>query len=204
MASLFNEENHETLRGLVRRAPLGSVVIEAKDRLEALHIPFLERLATDNALLAHVPRSSPLVAAAGQPCLVIFNGANGYITPSWYATKKEHGKAVPTWNYAVVHVRGRIHLHPETEWIRHQIEALTEQFEQHRVQPWSMDDAPKAYTDRMLRALIGIEISVESISGVTKASQNQPAENQRSVLEGLDAEQPGSGLTTWMKDVYEN
>jgi transcriptional regulator len=119
------------------------------------------------------------------PVLVLFQGAQHYITPSWYATKAEHGKVVPTWNYAVVQVRGMLQIRDDAEWLRTQVTQLTQQQESSFAKPWAVDDAPRDYTDTMIKALVGIEIAITSITGKWKVSQNQPPVNQATVVQGL-------------------
>ena len=121
------------------------------------------------------------------PVLAVFQGGNHYIHPGWYPTKREHGKVVPTWNYVVVQVRGRLTIHDDPDWIRAQVLELTAQQESAFAAPWSVDDAPRDYTDALLRALVGIEIEITDWRGKWKVSQNQPPANQQGVVDGLQA-----------------
>jgi transcriptional regulator len=120
--------------------------------------------------------------------LAIFQGPHAYISPQWYATKQEHGKVVPTWNYTIVQARGTMQVHDDAAWIRGQLQELTTQQESGFPQPWSVDDAPRDYTDKMLQALVGIEIPVRQMTGKWKVSQNQPAVNRESVVHALSAQ----------------
>jgi len=196
----FIETDFENISALVRENPLGTLILSGDGEFEVNHLPFV--LDTDDVdgfvLRAHIPKGNPLaklLAKRAMACVAIFQGANGYITPSWYSTKKRHGKAVPTWNYAVVHVHGQISLVDDTPWLIQQLTDLTTQNEAKREKPWQLSDAPKEYTDKQLAFLIGIEILSSKIEAKTKASQNQPAENRESILASLHSEQPGSSLT---------
>jgi transcriptional regulator len=117
--------------------------------------------------------------------LAVFQGPQHYISPSWYATKQEHGKVVPTWNYAVVHVRGTLQVRDDAAWIFQQMKQLTAQQESPLPHPWHVEDAPAEYTERMVSAVVGIEIPIDSMSGKWKVSQNQPPVNQATVVQAL-------------------
>jgi transcriptional regulator len=119
------------------------------------------------------------------PVLAIFQGMDHYITPSWYPTKQEHGKVVPTWNYVVVHVRGRARLFEDQGELLAHLRTLTDQQERAFEQPWSVADAPASYIEAMTKAIVGIEIAIDTIEGKCKASQNQPESNQAGIVAGL-------------------
>ena len=122
----------------------------------------------------------------GSEILLIFNGPNCYISPNYYPTKKETGKAVPTWNYVVVHVKGRISFIHDEKWVYSMIDSLTSIHESNQDIPWSMADAPETFIKKMLPAIVGIEISIDSIEGQWKLSQNQPQANKLGVVKGLE------------------
>lgn len=124
--------------------------------------------------------------AAGAPVLVVFQGENAYITPSWYATKRETGKVVPTWNYAIVQVRGTASVIDDAGWLRTQIEALTGGHEGRRPAPWSVGDAPDAFVAAQIKGIIGVEIAITEIEGKWKVSQNRPKADISRVAEALD------------------
>jgi transcriptional regulator len=124
---------------------------------------------------------------AGAETLVVFHGPQAYITPSWYASKKEHGRVVPTWNYAIVQVRGTPRVIDDPAWLRAQIEALTSAQDQ-RSEPWKVTDAPEPFIQGPLRAIIGVEIPVSTIEGKWKVSQNRAAADRQGVYERLQAE----------------
>ena len=194
--SHFEETRMDVLHGLVRAHPLATLVAMSSDGLLANHIPlFLRPGGAMGTLVGHIARANPLWSQldANVAVLAIFQGPQHYISPSWYASKKEHGKVVPTWNYAVVHGKGPLVLHHEADWIRQLLLDLTAMQESALPSPWKVDDAPRTYTDALIKALVGIEIPLQSLLGKWKVSQNQPAANQRSLIEALEARQdPGA------------
>ncbi len=119
---------------------------------------------------------------------MLFQGAETYITPSWYPSKQEHGKVVPTWNYVVVEARGRPVVIDDHDWLRAQIHELTESQEARRAEPWAVADAPAAYVDAQLKGIFGIEIEITRLEGKWKVSQNRPAPDRAGVAAGLSAE----------------
>ena len=121
-------------------------------------------------------------------CLAIFQGPQGYITPSWYASKAEHGRVVPTWNYAVVHAHGTLTFVEDPAWLLAHLRALTRQHESHRELPWEVSDAPEDFVARQLRLMVGFEIAVEHLQGTLKMSQNKSAPDRIGVVEGLRTE----------------
>ena len=187
--SHFEETRADVLHTLLRSHPLATLVTLTAQGLEANHIPLLLRTegVERPTLVGHVARANPLWRDTefATPVLTIFQGPQHYISPGWYASKAEHGKVVPTWNYAVVHAKGLLRVHDDAAWIRAQMVELTGQQEAGMERPWAVDDAPRDYTDRMIAAVVGIEISIDSLVGKWKVSQNQPATNQTTVLQGL-------------------
>lgn len=185
----FEETSIDASHELISSWPLATLITHSASGINANHIPFvLQKVpGTLGKLQGHVPRANPVVAElqAGTEVLAIFHGPNGYISPSWYATKKETGRVVPTWNYAVVHAYGTPVLIEDGQWIHQQVEALTQSQEQGFVEPWQVDDAPEDFTDRLIQNLVGLEIEITRVLAKTKASQNQPARNQRGVVAGL-------------------
>ncbi len=165
------------------------MVTLSSDGLTANHIPL--HLQADGSafgkLVGHVARANPVWHDAHglAEVLAIFQGPNAYITPSWYATKADGGKVVPTWNYAVVHAHGPLVVKDDPQWVRAQLESMTRQHEASRPQPWAVEDAPREFTDRLLQAIVGIEIPITRLQGKWKVSQNQPANNRASVIAGL-------------------
>jgi transcriptional regulator len=189
--SAFREERLETLHGLIRAHPLGTLITAGADGLIANLVPFILVDAGHKGMLrAHVAKANDQVNAlkAGSETLVVFQGPEAYITPSWYVSKKEHGRVVPTWNYAVVQVRGTPRVIDDIDWLRRQIGALTASQEGRRAEPWSVSDAPETFIESQMRAIIGVEIPIRTIEGKWKVSQNRSAADRRGVYEGLRAE----------------
>jgi transcriptional regulator len=186
---LFEETRLEVLHGLIHAQPFATVVTLSSDGINANHIPL--HLAADQsplgALRGHVARANPMWSdrVDDTDALAIFQGPHTYISPSFYPTKREHGKVVPTWNYAVVHARGPLRVIDDPAWLRSQLEALVSRHEASSQTPWSIADAPPDFIDRMLESIVGFEIVVSKLSGKWKMSQNQPAGNRAGVIEGL-------------------
>jgi len=185
----FEEPRIAVMHELIRAHPLATLVTLTSGGLEANHIPMhlADEPAPLGTLRGHVARANPLWRdfAKDVEVLAIFHGPDSYITPSWYATKKETGKVVPTWNYAVVHAAGTLRVIDDATWVRAQLEALTAHNEAGFARPWAVSDAPHEYTDKLLEAIVGFEIAITRLTGKWKVSQNQPAQNQASVIEGL-------------------
>jgi transcriptional regulator len=192
----FREDRAERLEAFVAAHPLGALVVASANGLVANHIPMLlERDAHGQPVLrGHVARANELwrVIAPGTPALVIFGGAQHYVSPSWYASKRTTGEVVPTWNYAVVHAHGPIRFIEERDWLLTLVGALTDRNERERVAPWRVADAPAPYLERMLRAIVGFEIAVGRLEGKFKASQNRTAEDRAGVAAGLAADGVGA------------
>jgi transcriptional regulator len=201
----FEESRPEVLQHLVRNHPLCTLITLSDEGLVANYIPMLLRPQRDalGVLVGHVARANPVWCATDfeVPVLALFQGPQHYISPSLYATKAEHGKVVPTWNYAVVQARGRLAVHDDAEWVRQQVTELTQQQESSLPKPWAVSDAPQDYTDAMIRAIVGIEIVLTDVRGKWKVSQNQVPENQRSVVQGL---QQGHADSQTMADLVRS
>lgn len=203
--SHFQETRIEVLHELIRQHPLGTLVTLSTNGLNANHIPLeLDFEPTPwGTLRGHVARANPVWRDFNSDveAMVIFQGADSYITPSWYATKKESGKVVPTWNYAVVHAYGSLKIIDDTVWLRGLVERLTNQHEAAKAAPWKVSDAPENYLEPLLRAIVGIEIPITKISGKWKVSQNQPQTNRTGVIEGLCeiADDNASAMATMIK-----
>lgn len=199
----FRESSLEVLHDFIDRHPLGMLVRVVDGSPVADHVPML--LARDSvpqgSLQGHVARANPLCrsAADGAEVLVVFRGADAYISPSAYASKRVDGKVVPTWNYSVVHARGRIVLHDDEQWLRALVSRLTDRFERNRPEPWAVSDAPEDYLRAMLRAIVGFEIRITELIGKFKASQNRSAEDRAGVRRALAAAD-ASGLDELVRD----
>ena len=186
----FEQPDIETMHGLIRTRPLATLVTLDSDGINANHIPLHLTPAPEpfGILRGHVARSNP-VWRAPEPdteVLAIFHGPDAYISPSWYASKQESGRVVPTWNYTVVHAYGSLRIIDDASWIRTQLEALTAHNEAVFSEPWAVSDAPDEFTEKLIEAIVGIEIVITRLSGKWKVSQNQPPENRRSVIQGLN------------------
>lgn len=144
----------------------------------------------DDRLVLHMARANPhwRSIAPGTPGLAVVAGPQAYISPSWYAAKAEHGRVVPTWNYTAVHFTGRVEVHDDPEWVRDAVTRLTDLNEQPRELPWSVDDAPDPYVEQQLKAIVGIEFSIETVEGKAKLSQNRSEADQAGVVDGLRRE----------------
>lgn len=183
------EDRLEVQHALIRAHPLGTLVTLGPGGLVANAIPFLLDASRGErgVLQGHLARANgqwrdfdPAVEA-----LVIFQGAQSYVTPSWYATKRETGKVVPTWNYAVVQARGPIGIIEDRDWLAAHVAALTARHEMSRPQPWSVADAPPAFLESQLKGIVGLEIPIARIEGKWKVSQNRPERDRAGVAEGL-------------------
>jgi len=187
----FTDTDVASMHALMHERPFATLVTMAADGLNANHLPFLLQREPDpyGCLQGHVPRANPLTSSLVDEveALVIFHGPEGYISPSWYPVKQETGKAVPTWNYRVVHAYGRLEVIDDAAWVRRQVEALTDQNEARFEMPWKVSDAPRDYTDKMIGALLGLEIVITRLLGKTKANQNHPERNRAGLVAGLRA-----------------
>jgi transcriptional regulator len=186
--SAFREDRPEVLKELIRAHPLATLVTHGSAGLIADLVPFvLVTTAQGDVLRAHMAKTNEQFVSLREGCetLVIFQGPAAYITPAWYATKREHGRVVPTWNYVVVQVRGTPHVVEDPDWLLAQINELTDRQEARRGAPWAVADAPEDYIASQIRRIAGVEIPISRIEGKWKASQNQPEANRHGVVRGL-------------------
>jgi transcriptional regulator len=188
----FREDRIAVQHALIRQFPLGLLVTAGPGGLMANPAPFV--LYADEGerglLRVHLARANPQLrelAGVGE-CLVVFQGPQEYVTPSWYATKRETGKVVPTWNYATVHVHGRPAVIEDAAWLRRQIDDLTAMAEGYRPAKWQVDDAPADFVTAQLKGIAGVEIPIDRIEGKWKVSQNRPTADREGVVEGLRSE----------------
>jgi transcriptional regulator len=183
----FEQTDRGAIAALMRERPLATLVIATPDGPTADLIP-LEYLAHEGEhglLRGHVARANPLWRQAGAQALAVFTGPEAYISPSWYPSKQEHGKVVPTWNYTMVQARGTLRAVDDAQWLRDFVGRLTERHEATQAQPWSVADAPADYVQQLLRAIVGIEIALTSLVGKWKVSQNRSAAERAGVARGL-------------------
>jgi len=180
----FDETRPEKLHGLIAQHPLGTVITHGAAGLDAAHIPFELAAPTADApfgiLRAHVARANPLWRHEGDT-LIVFQGPSAYVSPELYEEKKASGKVVPTWNYMAVHAHGPLRAIEDPAWILAVLERLTARHEAPRAAPWAVADAPPEFIDKLLRAIVGIEIPVQRMQGTWKLSQNR-SERDRQVI----------------------
>lgn len=192
----FEESRPAVLQALMRSRPLATLVMgDGAGGFDANHIPlYLDASRGPHGVLqGHVARANPLwrQAGGGTPALAIFQGDDAYISPSWYPSKREHGKAVPTWNYVVAHARGTLRAIDDPAWLRSLLDTLTAEHEAGMPQPWSISDAPADFIEKMVNAVVGIELPIEQLTGKWKVSQNQPAANRAGAAQGLREQTQG-------------
>ena len=185
-----NEETRvEVMHELIRAHPLGTWTLLGADDLLTHHIPFQLDAGRGpfGTLVGHVARANSVwrSPATAVRSVVSFQGPQVYVTPSWYPSKAEHGKVVPTWNYAVVHVRGAPTFIHDRDWLLAHVSSLTDAHEAGEPVPWAVADAPAEYTERMLGAIVGVEIPIERLLGKWKVSQNRPDGDRAGVVAGL-------------------
>ena len=193
----FDERDPERLRSFMQRYPLGALVTATESGLDANHIPFVfaDTGSAAGTLLGHIARANPLwrEGLRDAAALVIFQGPNSFISPSWYPSKREHARVVPTWNYAVVHVHGVLRFVDDPAWVRSHVEALTREHERKRDPAWTVTDAPPDFVEKMVAAVVGIENSITRLVGKWKVSQTRSISDRVGVVEALEREGTPSG-----------
>ncbi|MBL8628240.1 MAG: FMN-binding negative transcriptional regulator [Rhodospirillaceae bacterium] len=195
MASLYNSTHFKmddaaTLHRFVRQYPLATLITHGADGLTASHVPMLlEETGSGFVLRGHIARANGHWKNLGDgvDALAIFNGPQAYVTPQWYPSKLKDGKVVPTWNYAVTHVRGTLRAVHDTAWLHRLVSALTSEHEKAFAHQWAVTDAPDDYVERMLKAIVGLELTITSIEGKWKLSQNRDAADYSGTKNGLAA-----------------
>jgi transcriptional regulator len=187
----FAETRPDELARIIRAHPLGMLVVQGSDGLDADHIPFEfdPGAQTPGVLSAHVARANPLWqrCPTGTPVMVVFRGAEAYISPSWYPSKHEAHRQVPTWNYEVVHAHGTLTIHDDERFVRRIVARLTRQHEAAEPKPWKMGDSAPEYIDALLRSIVGIEIALTSLVGKVKLSQNKETRDRLNAAGTLGA-----------------
>ena len=185
----FREDRIPALHEAIRSAGLATLVSMTADGMIASHAPLLldPEPGPYGRLIGHLAKANPhaRTALSSVQTLAIFQGADGYITPSYYAAKREHGKVVPTWNYAAVHAYGTLEVIDDPAALRDIVTRLTERHEASRAQPWAVSDAPEDFVRGMLRGIVGIALTITRLDGKVKMSQNRPAGDHAGVIEGL-------------------
>jgi len=187
----FAETRPAELHRIIRQHPLGMLVTHGGDGLDADHIPFELHTAAggQGVLRAHVARANPLWrrCPAGTPVMVVFRGAEAYVSPSWYPSKHETHRQVPTWNYQVVHVHGSLAVIDDERFLRGLVARLTHTHEAAEPRPWKMGDSPPDYIDGMLRNIVGIEVAIASMTGKVKLGQNREPRDRLGAADTLEA-----------------
>lgn len=186
----FREDRPEVLHEAVRRIGFATLVTQG---LEANHLPMLFQ---DGFLRGHVARANPVWKSDEGEALAIFLGPHAYVSPSWYPSKTETGKAVPTWNYITVHAKGPLRWIQDADWLRANVTGLSDAHEAGREQPWKISDAPASYIDTMLRGIVGFELQIQKLEGKWKLSQNRDAADRAGARDGLmdDGHEDVAGL----------
>lgn len=187
----FAETRPEELQRIIREHPLGMLVTHGSHGLDADHIPFEYDPGEDGLgmLSAHVARANPVWqrCPSGTPVMVVFRGAQAYVSPSWYPSKHETHRQVPTWNYEVVHAHGTLTVHDDERFVRRIVARLTRRHEAAEPKPWKMGDSAPEFIDGMLRNIVGIEIAITSLVGKRKLSQNKETRDRLGAADTLAA-----------------
>ncbi|MFM9969478.1 MAG: FMN-binding negative transcriptional regulator [Burkholderiales bacterium] len=185
----FDEPSTDAMHGLIRAHPLATLVTLNSKGIEANHIPLIvfDQPSPYGLLHGHVARANPLWHEHPRDAdvLAVFHGPESYITPSWYASKADAGKVVPTWNYVSVQARGKLSVIDDAQWLRSQLESLTVHNEKAFTHQWAVADAPHDFTEKLIESIVGIEIIITELKGKWKVSQNRSSRDIKSVTEGL-------------------
>jgi transcriptional regulator len=187
----FEPPDANALQHVMRAHPFAALVTMTSQGLDANHLPFVfdSEPSPHGTLRGHVARANPVWReCGGADVLVIFHGPDSFITPSWYPTKQETGSVVPTWNYVVVHAHGRVRVIEDRDWLRTHVETLTNRHEGTREAPWAVSDAPADYIEKLVGAIVGIEMPIARLTGKWKLSQNRTERDRAGVVEGLQRE----------------
>jgi transcriptional regulator len=191
----FRIDDESRLHALMRAHPFATLVSGGAGGLTATHLPTVLKVEAGGkaAIECHLARANPhwKELAHGSEALMIFQGPEAYITPNWYPSKGEHGKVVPTWNYAVVHAYGRPQAMADRDWLVAHVAALTDQQERGEARPWALSDAPVPYVEVMLRGIVGFRLEIVRLEGKWKMSQNREARDAGGVVEGLSRRAEG-------------
>ncbi len=183
--------DEDAVRALLDGHGAADLVTVTPEGLVATMLPFVHDpdAGERGALLGHVARNNPhwQLPTEGE-ALVIVRCGDTYVTPSWYASKAEHGRVVPTWNYVTAHVYGRLAVHDEPAWVEDVVRRLTAKHEAVRSEPWEVDDAPQAFVQAQLRAIVGVEVVISRVEAKFKLTQNKPDADIGGVIDGLEAQ----------------
>lgn len=186
----FRMDDREEMASLIAARHFATLIVSGEAGPVAAHIPMILQRDASGAIISlegHVARGNPLAATVTGPvrALAIFSGADAYVTPSLYLSKREHGKVVPTWNYIAVHVSGVLETFSDAGALRNQVSRITDMMEQTAAVPWKVTDAPDDYIAKMLNAITGVRLTIDAIEGISKLSQNRPEGDRMGVLNGF-------------------
>lgn len=184
----FRVDDLPQMQALMRARPFATLISAGSLGLYASHLPtVLKDEGPCGVIECHLARANPHCKDLGEAveALMIFHGAEGYITPNWYPSKAEHGKVVPTWNFAVVHACGRPQVMTDADWLRRHVTELTAQQERGEAKPWAVSDAPESYLNAMLRGIVGFRFAISRLEGKWKMSQNREMQDRGGVMQGL-------------------
>jgi transcriptional regulator len=203
----FKVEDTAKVHGMMRAQPFAILVTQGSDGLTATHLPTVLKGGGDRSLgliECHLARPNPQwkTYAREHDALMIFQGPQAYIRPGWYSSKAEHGKVVPTWNYAAVHAYGRLETIEDKDWLLAHVGELSDQQEAPYAAPWSTADAPANFLDMLVRGIVGLKLTIHRLEGKLKMSQNRPATDRAGVVEGLG--QRGDGEDALIASLVKN
>lgn len=184
--SAFSVDDVDAAVALARTAGFGHLVVHGPDGLSSTPVPFVVDDA-GAAVRMHLARPNDVWRAAPCRALLVVPVSDAYVSPSWYPSKAEHGKVVPTWNYEVVHVHGELVVHDDAAWVRGQIDDLTALHETSFDAPWHVDDAPAEFIESLQRGIVGVELRALRWEAKRKLSQNRPADDRAGALAGMEA-----------------
>lgn len=206
--TLHQLKEHEAIAAVMQSFPLGAWVCTGPAGLVANHVPFFWDRSRGplGTLVGHVSRANSVWRELGStPSVVMFQGPQAYITPGWYPGKAEHGQVVPTWNYLVAHAHGVALAFDDRDRLLTMLEQLTTAHEAHRAAPWRIEDAPRSFIDRFLRAIVGIEIPILRLEGKLKASQDEAMADRLGTVQGLQHDsQPGAqAMAYWVQHAID-
>ncbi len=184
----FREERRDVLLSAIGSIRLAALVASPDNSLQAAHLPMIAHESGDGLVIeGHVARGNPLWRTAGDatPALAIFQGPQAYVHPGWLPTKRETGKAVPTWNYVAIHAHGHLTAHDDPTWLLRHLHELTQLTEAGRQEAWAVSDAPDGYIDQLVRGIVGLTLHVDRLEGTWKMIQHHPETNRLGVIDGL-------------------
>ncbi|WP_374443029.1 FMN-binding negative transcriptional regulator [Stella sp.] len=202
----FREQDRAVLDDQIRRTAFATLVTAGAEGPIVSHLPLLlmPEPAPDGALIGHVARANPQWRQSDldKPALAIFGGPHAYVSPGWYPGKREHGRVVPTWNYAVVHVTGRLVVLHDADAVLDIVRRLTDVHEASFATPWQVSDAPDEFVRAQLKGIVGLRLEITSVEGKMKLSQNRPVSDREAVVAGLDArgDAAASAVSDLMRD----